>query len=112
VPAVLAEAYMIAWTHGAMFHVAAARHFEGRAELRDNLRAPAHPGYPVGGPHPNHISSKAPIGMRFPLTMPPGGGPAQRPAGISFRDTFIPLIFTGSAIHDFRVVADEATGEA
>ena len=29
-PAILAEAYMIAWAHGAIFHVAASRHFGGR----------------------------------------------------------------------------------
>lgn len=108
-PAVLAEAYMIAWAHGAMFHIAAAQHFDGRPDLPDYLHAPAHPGYPVGGPHPDHISAKAPVGMRFPLTTPPGGGPAQRPAGIAFRDSFIPLISTGSAIRNVRVVADEVT---
>jgi hypothetical protein len=112
VPAVLAEAYMIAWAHGAMFHIAATKHFEGRADLPDHVRAPAHPGYPVGGPHPDHISGKAPVGMRFPLTTPPGGGPAQRPAGIAFRDSFIPLILTDSAMRDVLVVADEATEEA
>lgn len=109
VPAVLAEAYMLVWAHGAIFHVAAARHFEGRQDLPDYLHAPAHPGYPVGGPHPDHISPKAPIGMRFPLTTPPGGGPARRPAGISFRDSFIPLTFTGSAKGSVRVVGDEET---
>lgn len=107
VPAVLAEAYMIAWVHGAMFHVAAARHFDGRQDLPDYLHAPAHPGYPVGGPHPDHISGKAPVGMRFPLTSPPGGGPGQRPAGVAFRDSFIPLIFTGPAMRNIRVVADD-----
>lgn len=112
VPAVLAEAYMVAWAHGAMFHVAATKHFRGRADLPDHVRAPAHPGYPIGGPHPDHISSKAPVGMRFPLTTPPGGGPPKRSAGIAFRDSFIPLKFTGSAMHNVRVVADEATEEA
>lgn len=112
VPAVLAEAYMIAWAHAAMFHVAATKHFEGRADLPDYLDAPAHPGYPVGGPHPDHVSGKAPVGMRFPLTTPPGGGPARRSSGIAFRDSFIPLIFTGSAMRNVRVVADEATEEA
>ncbi|MFC0582737.1 hypothetical protein [Micrococcoides hystricis] len=112
VPAVLAEAYMIAWAHGAMFHVASTNHFEGRVDLPDYLGAPAHPGYPVGGPHPDHVSGKAPVGMRFPLTTPPGGGPAKRPAGIAFRDSFIPLIFTGDAMRNVRVVTDEATEEA
>lgn len=112
VPAVLAEAYMIAWAHGALFHVAATKHFEGRADLPDYLSAPPHPGYPVGGLHPDHVSGKAPVGMRFPLTTPPGGGPARRSAGVAFRDSFIPLIFTGSAMRNVHVVADEATEEA
>lgn len=109
IPAILAETYMIAWAHGAIFHVAAARHFDGRPDLPDYLHAPAHPGYPAGGPHPERISPKAPVGMRFPLTSSPGGGPAQRPAGIAFRDSFIPLTFTGSAMRNIRVVADEDT---
>lgn len=109
VPAVLAEAYMIAWAHGAMFHVAATKHFKGRADLPNHLNAPAYPGYPVGGPHPEQVSGKGPVGMRFPMTTPPGGGPPRRPAGVAFRDSFIPLIFTGPAMHNVRVVANEAT---
>lgn len=112
VPAVLAEAYMIAWTHGAMFHVAAAKHFEGRTALPDYLAAPAHPGYPVGGPRPEHVSGKGPVGMRFPLTTPPGGGPTRRPPGIAFRDSFIALKFNFSEKRAGRVVADEPTEEA
>ena len=109
VPTVLAETYMIAWAHGAMFHVAAARHFEGRPNLFDFMHAPAHPGYPLAGPKPDHISSKGPVGMRFPLTTPPGGGPVRRPAGIAFRDSFIPLTFTGTEMHNVRVVAGDET---
>ncbi|WGP04817.1 hypothetical protein QFE97_11955 [Bacillus subtilis] len=110
--AVLAETYMIAWAHGAIFHAAAAKNFEGRVDLPDYLSAPTHPGYPVGGPHPDHISGKAPVGMRFPLTTPPDGGSAKRTAGVAFRGTFIPLKFTGSAVHKGRVVADEESEEA
>ncbi|MDJ0314577.1 hypothetical protein [Arthrobacter sp. H35-D1] len=109
IPAILAEAYMIAWTHGAIFHVAAAQHFTGRCDFPEHLNVPAHPGYPTGGPHPEHIAAKAPIGMRFPLTTPPGGGAALRPAGIAFRDMFIPLSFTGTAMGNIRVVEDEET---
>lgn len=112
VPVVLAEAYMIAWAHGAMFHVAAAKHFAGRSHPPKYLTAPAHPGYPVGGPHPDHVSGKAPVGMRFPLTTPPGGEPTRRPPGLAFRDVFIPFTFTGSAMRNGRVVADETTEEA
>ena len=111
VPAVLAEAYMIAWTHGAMFHVAATKHFKGRTGLPDYLSPPTHPGYPLGGPHTDHVSGKAPVGMRFPLTTPPGGGPETRPAGIAFRNSFIPFEFTGSPMRNIRVVAEETTEE-
>ena len=111
VPAVLAEAYMIAWTQGAMFHVAATKHFESRVEIPDHLQAPPHPGYPVGGPRSDHVSGKAPVGMRFPLTTPPDGRPGRRSAGIAFRDSFIPLILTGSVMRNVRVVAGEATEE-
>lgn len=107
IPAILAEAYMIAWAHGAIFHVAAAKHFAGRCDFPEHLNVPAHPGYPIGGPHPEHIAAKAPVGMRFPLTTPPGGGAARRTAGIAFRDIFIPLSFTGTAMGNIRVVADE-----
>ncbi|MCC9205969.1 hypothetical protein [Arthrobacter sp. zg-Y769] len=107
VPAVLAETYMIVWVHGAMFHVAAARHFDGRLDLPDDLYEPLYPGYPIGGPRPNDISTKAPVGMRFPLTTPPGGGPVQRPAGIAYRDLFIPFTFTGPAMHNIRLVDNE-----
>ena len=49
--------------------------------------------------------------MRFPLTTPPGGGPGRRPAGLAFRDSFIAITFTGSAMRNIRVVADEAKEE-
>jgi hypothetical protein len=86
--AVLADAFMLAMTHGAMFHVAAGEHFAGRGDLREHLKPPAFPGYPVGGPSPKDIDAKSPLGMRFPLTTPPGGGDAAREAGIGFRTYF------------------------
>lgn len=49
---------------------------------------PAFPGFAVGGPRPENIDAKTPLGMRFPLTTPPGGGPVRREAGIGFRDRF------------------------
>ncbi|MGJ7442932.1 hypothetical protein [Aquipuribacter sp. MA13-6] len=86
--ALLADAYMLAMTHGAMFHVAAVEHFTGRDDLREDMTPPASPGYPVGGPRPSSIDASAPLGMRFPLTTPPGGREGQREAGIGFRDHF------------------------
>jgi hypothetical protein len=89
--ALLAETYMLAMTHGALFHVAAAEHFAGRENLREYQAPPPFPGYPVGGPRPAHIDARAPVGMRFPVTMPPGGGQIRREAGIGFRDRFLTL---------------------
>jgi hypothetical protein len=86
--AILAEAFMFAMTHGAMFHVAAAEHFVDRDDLEDGLGPPDFPGFPVGGPRPGNIDAEAPLGMRFPLTKPPGGGPVARQAGIGFRTYF------------------------
>ena len=86
--ALLADAYMFAMAHGALFHVAAKQHFAGRDDLREHLVAPPFPGFPIGGPRPSDIDAFAPLGMRFPLTTPPGGGPPRRQAGIGFRDWF------------------------
>lgn len=84
--ALLADAYMLAMAHGVLFHIAAVEHFAGREDLREYQTPPPFPGYPVGGPRPTHIDAHAPLGMRFPLTMPPGGGQVRREAGIGFRD--------------------------
>lgn len=86
--ALLADAYMLAMAHGVMFRVAAVEHFEGRDDLREHQSPPPSPGYPVGGPRPPNIDAHAPLGMRFPLTTPPGGGQLRREAGIGFRDRF------------------------
>ena len=87
--AILAEAFMMAMAHGALFHVAAVEHFSGRDDLRE--RIPVHPGYPVGGPRPEHINAKGVMGMRFPITNPPGGGAPRRESGVGFRDRFQPM---------------------
>jgi hypothetical protein len=86
--ALLADAFMLAMTHGAMFHVASVQHFAGRDGLRSDLRPPDFPGLPLGGPRPKHIDANAPLGMRFPITTPPGGGPAQRQMGVGYRTFF------------------------
>ena len=86
--ALLADAYMLAMAHAALFHVAAAEHFADRTDLREHQVPPAFPGFPVGGPLPEHVDSQAPLGMRFPLTTPAGGGPALRETGLGFRDRF------------------------
>lgn len=86
--ALLAEAYMLAMAHGTIFHVAAVEHFADRDDLRDHHTPPPLPGYPVGGPRPKNIDAHAPLGLRFPLTTPPGGGKVGREAGIGFRRFF------------------------
>jgi hypothetical protein len=86
--AILAEAFMFAMTHAAMFHVAAAEHFVDRDDVEDGLGPPDFPGFPIGGPRPRDIDADAPIRMRFPLTKPPDGGPVARQAGIGFRTYF------------------------
>lgn len=86
--ALLADAYMLAMAHGALFHGASVEHFAGRDDLREHHVVPAFPGYPVGGPTPENIDAKSPLGMRFPLTTPPSGGAVRREAGIGFRDRF------------------------
>lgn len=86
--ALLAEAYMLAMAHGALFHVAAVEHFADRDDLREDQVPPQFPGYPAGGPRPKNIDAHAPLGMRFPLTTPPGGGQVRREAGIGFCDRF------------------------
>lgn len=103
VPVVLAEAYMIAWTHGAMFHVAASTHFRGREHLPTEVHAPAHPSYYVFYKYPDDIAADAPVGMRFPLTTPPDGGPLKRPMGIGFKEGFIALGRSGDARHNLRL---------
>lgn len=102
-PTVLAEAYMIGWVHAAIFHTAALKHFGGRDDLPAHAKAPLFPGLPVRGPHPRHIGEKDVVGMRFSLTMPPGGGPRRRPTGIGFRNYFQDLTITGEPIRGARV---------
>lgn len=61
---------MLAKTHVAMFHVAAAEHFAGRDDLDEpGLGPPAHPGYPTNGPTPDDIDPDGVTGMRFPMTV-------------------------------------------
>ncbi|WP_344768319.1 hypothetical protein [Aeromicrobium panaciterrae] len=104
--ALLADAYMLAVSHGTMFRVAAVQHFADRDDLPDHQVAPAAPGYPVGGPRPEHIDAKSPLGMRFIITVPPGGGPAKRETGIGFRDYFQTLHFDYDGHRTVRATDD------
>jgi hypothetical protein len=102
--ALLADAYMIAMAHAALFHVAATEHFANRDDLREYQVPPPFPGFPVGGPRPADIDARAPLGMRFPITTPPGGGPSRREAGIGFRDRFQVLYVDHAKRSSGRVV--------
>ena len=104
--ALLADAYMLAMAHGTLFHVAAVEHFTGRDDLRGDQTPPASPGYPVGGPRPSDIDAYAPLGMRFPLTTPPGGGPVRREAGVGFRNHFQVLHIDHAGRSQGQVVDD------
>jgi hypothetical protein len=64
----LAETWMMALTYGAMFHVAAARHFGARAEVQ----FPGYPDVPLG-PTPDQLLRDSVIGIRHPVTTPPMG---------------------------------------
>jgi hypothetical protein len=101
--AVLAETFMMAMMHGALFHVAAAEHFAGREDLREHHLIPAHPGWPVGGPRPEHIDAGASLGMRHALTTPGDGSP-PRPTGIGFRDGFLEMAVNYEGRMQGRVV--------
>ena len=92
-PAVLlAEAWMIAMTHGAMFHVAAARHFDKRPEAI----LPVYPDIP-GRPAPDQLLTGVAVGMRGPVTAQADGGPTLRGAGFAIHDMFISVDLDHSA---------------
>ncbi|GAA3675092.1 hypothetical protein EU513_15215 [Yimella sp. RIT 621] len=81
IPAVLAEAWMFARTHAALFHTAAFRLQEASAS---DIRLPPY-SRPSTGPAPDEVR-RAPVdGMRFPLTTTPSGK-IQRPSLIAFSD--------------------------
>jgi hypothetical protein len=97
---ILADAAMMALVHGALFHVAAHRHFAGR-ELPRGLTVAPHPGFVAQLPEPNH--AVWPYAMRFPITAPEHGGP-HRPAVISLPDGSFRTVEFGEAMKDVRIV--------
>lgn len=82
---VLAEAWMMALTYGAMFHVAAATHFDG-----SDVRFSPYPAVPVT-PTPDQLLKDSVIGIRRPLTTPPDGGQPDRGPGVAFHEGFVPM---------------------
>lgn len=81
--ALLAESTLMAYVHGALFHVAACRHFDGRS-IPQGLSVAAHPGYAAQDAARPNVGGYQ-VGTRFPITKPPGGGEA-RSAGFWHQD--------------------------
>ncbi|MGY0236700.1 hypothetical protein [Longispora urticae] len=82
---VLAEAWMLALTYGAMFHVAAATHFHSR-----EVQISPYPAVPLE-PTPDQMLRNSVIGFRHPLTTPPSGGQIDRGSGFAFHEGFVPM---------------------
>lgn len=88
VPVVLAETWMLALLHGAVFHTCAYRH---HGEQVTPTMA-EHPGLATG-PSPEQVLGEHVVGMRFPVTTT-SGGHVPRPAGLLLSDgTFVTLTF-------------------
>lgn len=86
----LAETWMMAVAHAAMFHVAAAEHFpNGDIPIAD------FPPLPLS-PTPRGLLGEAVVGMRHPITTPPDGSPLSRTTGVAFRTQFVPFELRGT----------------
>ena len=79
-PAVLAEAWILALIHGAIFHTAAYRH-HGDETPPDVAQ---HPGLPLA-PRPEQVRGHHVVGLRFPVTTS-ASGQVHRPAGMLLTD--------------------------
>lgn len=86
VPAVLAEAWMIANVYAAMFHAQAKRHFG------DEMPRGVAP-YPTLaiGRLPEHVIGGRPLGYREAVTLPPNGTTEPRESGLFFLGSFVPM---------------------
>jgi hypothetical protein len=87
----LVEAWMMAVTLGAMFHVAAADHYGDR-----DVEFAPYPRLPLA-PSPEQLLGGTVVGLRHPVTTRPGGG-APREPGIAYHNAFQPITIdiTGS----------------
>ncbi|KQV05014.1 hypothetical protein [Leifsonia sp. Root112D2] len=72
VPSVLAEAWMMANVYGALFHVAAAKHFAGT-----DVEIAPYPTLPAGR-RPDQLLNGQVLGLRQSVTTPPDGTSAAR----------------------------------
>jgi hypothetical protein len=82
----LAEAWMMTVTYGAMFHVAASKYFAGRKDVT----LPTYPDVP-DSPEPNPLLKGTVIGIRHPVTTPPGSSEISREFGVALHETFLPM---------------------
>ena len=103
----LSEAYMLAWTHGAIFSNAAERHFEGRS-LDTQLGPPPFPGYPDSRitPYRQHLKERL-QSFRMPLTVAEGQSPKDAKHIFGLRGRWIPATFGPPAR---GVVIDDTAG--
>lgn len=91
-PVVLAETFMIATVHAAVFHTAAARYQRQRGAV---IGIPPFPTLPLG-PSPEHLLGNAVTGIRTPVTYRPDGSRSDRDAGMAFNHfVFVPMESTG-----------------
>lgn len=105
----LRECRMLAWLHGAIFHVVASRHFAGRLDADPELGPPSHPGLPIGYPAPRAATTGDPIGFRYPITCGEAQELEPRKLGFAWHGTFVPLTVNGPA-RTIRVVEDREVG--
>lgn len=98
----LSEAYMIAWTHAAIFANAASRQFRDR----EGLRGPEFPGYPPIGikPTQRHLQQRLQV-FRIPLTVPQGAKTEDVKHVIVHRDSYVE-VKVGAPLKGLEVVDD------
>lgn len=85
----LAETWLMARTHAALFHVAASRHFGATHPVG---AAPYRP--PVTGPTPESLLRQHTVGYRWPLTAGHGGGD-PRPVIMGLWNGHVPFDWDG-----------------
>lgn len=95
----LAEAKLMSTVHGALFHVAASKHFAGRTDAQ----APPYPTLHTG-PTPDDLLTGTLTGIRWPVTMPSDPAHAARQSALVWREGTTPFR-TGDPITG-RVVED------
>lgn len=87
-PSVIAETYMLATVHAAVFHTAARRY---ESQGTNTIGIPPFPTLPLG-PTPEQLLGKAVTGLRSPVTFRPDGSRSERRPGVAFNNfVFVPM---------------------